>query len=91
MLIEYPFLGEVKHEAGPEWFNVVAWSSLAEICKRYLTKGKLIYIEGRLQNRHWENQNGNKHSSTEIVANEMLILDDQQPLKPIHEAEFNDQ
>lgn len=59
-----------------EWFNVVAWSNLAEICKQYLVKDRLVYIEGRLQTRHWEDQEGNKHSSTEIVANEMIMLDD---------------
>ena len=57
-----------------EWFNVVAWSNLAEICKQYLTKGQQVYIEGRLQTRHWEDQEGNKHTSVEIVANEMIIL-----------------
>ena len=57
-----------------EWFNVVAWSNLAEICKQYLTKGQQVYIEGRLQTRHWEDQDGNKHTSIEIVANEMIIL-----------------
>jgi single-strand DNA-binding protein len=59
-----------------EWFNVVAWSNLAEICKQHLSKGRLVYIEGRLQTRHWEDLDGNKHSSTEIVANEMIMLDD---------------
>ena len=59
-----------------EWFNVVAWSNLAEICKQYLTKGRLVYIEGRLQTRNWEDQDGNKRSSTEIVASEMIMLDD---------------
>jgi len=59
-----------------EWFNVVAWSNLAEICKQHLSKGRLVYIEGRLQTRHWEDPDGNKHSSTEIVANEMIMLDD---------------
>jgi single-strand DNA-binding protein len=57
-----------------EWFNVVAWSNLAEICKQYLTKGQQVYIEGRLQTRHWEDQDGNKHTSVEVVANEMIIL-----------------
>ncbi len=57
-----------------EWFNVVAWSNLAEICKQYLTKGQQVYIEGRLQTRHWDDQEGNKHTSVEIVANEMIIL-----------------
>jgi len=59
-----------------EWFNVVAWSTLAEICKQHLSKGQRVYIEGRLQTRHWEDSEGNKHSSTEIVANEMIVLDD---------------
>ncbi len=57
-----------------EWFNVVAWSNLAEICKQFLTKGQQVYIEGRLQTRHWDDAEGNKHSSVEIVANEMIIL-----------------
>ncbi len=59
-----------------EWFNVVAWSNLAEICKQYLSKDRLVYIEGRLQTRHWEDQDGNKHSATEIVASEMIVLDE---------------
>ena len=64
--------GEKREET--EWFNVVAWSSLAEICKQYLSKGQQVYIEGRLQTRHWDDQEGNKHISVEIVANEMIIL-----------------
>ena len=59
-----------------EWFNVVAWSNLAEICKQHLSKGRLVYVEGRLQTRQWEDNEGNKHSSTEIVANEMIMLDE---------------
>lgn len=66
--------GERRTET--EWFNVVAWGSLAEICKQYLTKNRLIYVEGRLQSRHWEDTDGNKHYSTEIVANEMIMLDE---------------
>jgi len=66
--------GEKRVET--EWFNVVAWSSLAEICKQYLTKGQQVYIEGRLQTRHWDDPEGNKHTSVEIVANEMIILGD---------------
>lgn len=65
-----------------EWFNVVSWSNLAEICKQYLTKGSLVYIEGRLQTRHWDDPEGNKHSSTEIVANEMIILSDRKEGAP---------
>jgi single-strand DNA-binding protein len=66
--------GEKRTET--EWFNVVAWSNLAEICKQYLAKDRLVYVEGRLQTRHWEDQEGNKHSATEIVANEMIMLDE---------------
>lgn len=57
-----------------EWFNVVAWGNLAEICKQYLTKGQQVYVEGRLQSRQWEDKEGNKHSSVEVVANEMIML-----------------
>lgn len=59
-----------------EWFNVVAWGSLAEICKGHLTKNQQVYIDGRLQTRQWEDSAGNKRTSTEIVANEMIILGD---------------
>lgn len=66
--------GERRTET--EWFNVVAWGSLAEICKQYLNKGQQVYVEGRLQTRHWDDSEGIKHTSTEIVANEMIILGD---------------
>jgi single-strand DNA-binding protein len=59
-----------------EWFNIVAWSNLAETCKQYLTKGQQVYIEGRLQTRRWEDKEGNKHSSVEVVANEMMMMSD---------------
>lgn len=59
-----------------EWFNVVAWSNLAEICKQHLAKDRLVYVEGRLQTRHWEDPEGNKHTAIEIVANEMIMLDE---------------
>jgi single-strand DNA-binding protein len=57
-----------------EWFNVVAWGSLAERCKNYLSKGQQVYVEGRLQTRRWDDNEGAKHVSVEIVANEMLML-----------------
>jgi single-strand DNA-binding protein len=59
-----------------EWFNVVAWGNLAEICKQYLVKGQQVYIEGRLQTRRWADTEGQKHTSVEIVANEMMMLGD---------------
>jgi single-strand DNA-binding protein len=70
--------GERREET--EWFNVVAWGNLAEICKQYLTKGQQVYIEGRLQTRRWEDQEGKKHFTTEVVANEMIMLGDR-PLR----------
>ena len=66
--------GDGERHTETEWFNVVAWSNLAEICKQVLSKDRLVYIEGRLQTRHWDDPEGHKHSSTEIVANEMIML-----------------
>lgn len=66
--------GERRTET--EWFNVVSWGNLAEICNQFLVKGQQVYVEGRLQNRHWEDSEGSKHSATEIVANEMIMLGD---------------
>src|SRR5438045_9739057 len=56
-----------------EWHNIVAWKRLAEICGEYLTKGKQVYIEGSIRSRQWEDQNGNKRTSYEIVANVMKM------------------
>ena len=58
-----------------EWFNVVAWGSLAEICNQHLRKGSRVYVEGRLQTRRWENAEGQLSYRTEVVANEMIVLD----------------
>lgn len=57
-----------------EWHNIVAWSKLAETCNQYLTKGQLIFIEGRIQTREWDDRDGNKRRTTEIVASEMRML-----------------
>ena len=57
-----------------EWHNIVAWDRLAEICNQYLTKGRLIYIEGSLQTREWDDQEGNKRRTTEIRARDMVML-----------------
>ncbi len=65
-----------ERRSDTEWFNVVAWGSLAEICKQYLTKGQQVYIEGRLQTRRWEDDDGNKRTTVEIVAKEMIMLGD---------------
>jgi single-strand DNA-binding protein len=59
-----------------EWFNVTAWGNLAEICNQYLKRGQQVYVEGRLHTRRWEDPEGNKRSTVEIVASEMVILGD---------------
>jgi len=58
-----------------EFHNIVAWRKLADICGQYLRKGSKIYIEGRLQTREWQGQDGNKRQKTEIVADNMIMLD----------------
>ncbi|MCH7662795.1 MAG: single-stranded DNA-binding protein [Chloroflexi bacterium] len=66
--------GERRSET--EWFNIVAWGSLAEICNQYLKKGQQVYIEGRLQSRSWEDDDNKKHQTTEVVAKDMVMLGD---------------
>ncbi|MBI4318386.1 MAG: single-stranded DNA-binding protein [Chloroflexi bacterium] len=65
--------GEQREET--EWFNVVTWNKLAETANRYITKGSRVYIEGRLQTRSWEGQDGQKRYRTEVVAQTMIMLD----------------
>ena len=60
-----------------EWHRIVAWRRLGEICGEYLRKGKQVYIEGKLQTRSWEDRDGNKRYTTEIVAQSMQMLDGQ--------------
>jgi single-strand DNA-binding protein len=63
-----------ERDSRTEWHRVVAWGRLAEICNQYLKKGKQIYVEGRLQTRNWEDQSGNKRYTTEVIANNMVML-----------------
>ena len=58
-----------------EFHNIVAWGKLADMCQQYLTKGKKIFLEGRIQTREWEAQDGQKRMRTEIVAENMIMLD----------------
>lgn len=57
-----------------EWHNVVLWQRLAEIASEYLKKGRSVYIEGRLQTRSWEDKQGQKRYTTEIVASDLVLL-----------------
>jgi len=64
-----------------EWHNIVAWGNLATICEKYLKKGKEIAVDGRITYRSWEDKNGSKHTTAEIVANEILMLGEKSPEK----------
>lgn len=65
--------GEKKEEA--EFHRIVAWNKLAEICSQLLSKGRRVYIEGRLTTRSWTGQDGTQRQTTEVVAHDMIILD----------------
>ena len=81
--------GERRSET--EWFNIVSWGNLAEICKQYLHKGQQVYIEGRLQTRRWEDKEGQKHTNVEVVANEMMMLGDRKDYNKDSQEEKQDE
>src|SRR5687767_6345683 len=64
-----------RSEDETEWFSVVAWDKLAETCNQFLSKGRKVYVEGRLQTRAWEGQDGQQRSRVEVVAQNMVMLD----------------
>ncbi len=66
---------EGNQQERTEWHNIVAWDRLAEICGEYLKKGKKVYIEGRLQTRNYEDKEGVKRYTTEVVADDLIMLD----------------
>jgi len=68
--------GERRTET--EWFNVVTWNNLAETCNQYLSKGAQVYIEGRLRTRRWQDAENRNHTSVEIIAQTMMILNEKQ-------------
>jgi len=65
---------EGKDQERTEWHRIVAWGRLGEICGEYLNKGKQVFIEGRIQSRDWEDQDGVKRTTVEIVANDLIML-----------------
>lgn len=67
---------EGVHHEDTEWFNVVAWGDLALLCHNRVERGKQVYVEGRLKTRSWEDGQGKRHFRTEIVAREVIVLDD---------------
>jgi len=79
--------GERREET--EWFTVVTWARLAEQCNQYLTKGRLVYVEGRLRTHTWEGQDGQKRSRNEIVADRVSFLD-RQAVAPLPEEKVEE-
>ena len=65
---------EGQQQEQTEWHNIVAWDRLGEVCNEYLHKGSRVYVEGRLQTRKWQDQNGNDRWATEIVATDVQFL-----------------
>jgi single-strand DNA-binding protein len=57
-----------------EWHRVVVWGKKAEVCSKYLSKGRQVYVEGRLRTRSWEDKEGNKRYTTEVIANDVQFL-----------------
>lgn len=74
---------EGQKESHTEWHRIVAWGRLGEICGEYLSKGKLVYIEGRIKTNEWEDQEGNKRQTKEIVATNMTMLGPRGTVEPI--------
>jgi single-strand DNA-binding protein len=62
-----------------EFHNIVAWNKLAELCSQLLQKGTRVYIQGRLQTRSWDDTSGGKHYKTEIIADDMVVLERMKP------------
>jgi single-strand DNA-binding protein len=79
---------EGEKRSATDWFNVVAWGNLAEICSQYLKKGQQVFVEGRLQTRTWQDDSGNKRSAVEVVARELLMLGERRD--KMDEAEQNE-
>src|ERR1035437_4414420 len=65
--------GEKKEEV--EFHRIVSWNKLAELCSQFLTKGRKVFVEGRLTTRSWDAQDGTKKTTTEIIINDMILLD----------------
>ena len=68
--------GEKREEV--DFHNIVAWRKLAELCSQFLTKGRKVYVEGRLSTRSWTGQDGQQKSRTEVVIDDMILLDNRQ-------------
>lgn len=73
-----------------EWHTVVLWRGLADLAQKYLHKGSLVYIEGRLRTRSWEDKEGNKKFATEVVGDNLIMLDKRGEASGFHNMNHND-
>ena len=78
--------GERKEET--EWFRVSVWGKQAESCNQFLSKGRRVYVEGRLRSRNWEGQDGQMRTSLEVSANRVIFLDRVAPVSLPEEGEL---
>ncbi|NVM20956.1 MAG: single-stranded DNA-binding protein [Desulfobacterales bacterium] len=76
---------EGQKESRTEWHRIVAWGRLGEICGEYLSKGSPVYIEGRIQTNEWQDQEGNKRETKEIVASSMQMLGSRPPAESVQD------
>jgi single-strand DNA-binding protein len=79
-----------------EWHRIVAWGKLAELCNQYLSKGRQVYLEGKLQTRQWEDREGQKRYTTEILVNNIVFLGSNNSARPNnnnsnHQEEYSQQ
>jgi len=81
---------EGQSEEQTEWHRIVAFEKLAEICGKYLAKGKQVYIEGRIQTREWEDRDGNRRWTTEIVAQQMIMLGSPRDAQQVNEQPLDE-
>ena len=80
---------EGQKQERTEWHRIVVWGKLAELCGRFLAKGRQVYVEGRLQTRSWEDQQGAKKYTTEIVANTVQFLSSGQASQGANQSSDN--
>jgi len=78
--------GERREET--EWFRVSVWGKQAESCNQFLSKGRRVYVEGRLHSRSWEGQDGQMRTSLEVSANRVIFLDKAAPVSLAEEGEL---
>lgn len=79
-----------KHEES-DFHRIVAWNKLAELCNQFLTKGRKVYVEGRLSTRNWTAQDGSQKSTTEVVIDDMILLDNKGAQKETEEAQGSEE